>query len=439
MSQPNVMEVNSPQQNVEQNQNQAAIARKIQWYVQLYGGPQPQVFKLNTNCWDNIFDWLSLEDVLSFGRTCKAFKWVAGEYFKENYPKRRIFCRNGDEPILNDFSEYVQIINWTGEITESNAYLLSNCKSLKRIDLFDTTLTESSINTLGSALKTVEEISLKLCEFEGRAHEHFVKRCVNLKFLDTYGMAKNRLLQKYSTLERLKLVGPVLCDELNRFFKLNPNVRNLTVEGCNVGKIRRYLIDSNIKLDDLTIEHISERESDFIDSLNKLHLRGFYKHLHIDLWNSPSKDQLAALQGLVTLHIHESVLLPSLPNLKELGFHADLTTIRNEGLNVTEIPNLCINLQRLFILTTSVDDILPFIRHSPHLVQIEIGWFKEKSIDLQALNKERKNLKGAQKVTIYVEEYAYLATKWASTEINVSFITIRRCDSHKVKLAHTLL
>lgn len=162
-------------------------------------------------------------------------------------------------------------------------------------------------------------------------------------------------------------------DVMVRFLQLNPTVTHLTVEDNAICNIRDSIITSNITLNDLNLNVFRPKDK-FYDDLNELHTHGVYKRLHMDNLNgSPSEDQLAALRGLVTLYIRDYVTLPRLDNLKELGFTGDLTDLGNQELNMTAIPNL----KRLKFQETSVDAILPFIRHSANLKTIEIGCLKE--------------------------------------------------------------
>lgn len=199
----------------------------------------------------------------------------------------------------------------------------------------------------------------------------------------------------------------------------------------------RYLVDSDIRLNDLILPYYSQWGPKIFEILNELHQRTFYKSLHFQLLDSATGD-LAALQDLVTLYINGSAQLPSLPNLKELGLFADMTKSRKFRLNMNEIPNLCKNLNRLHIFKASVEAIMPFICNSQHLIEIVIITLQEDVIDIIALNNERKRLKEAEKVIIYVDEEVYLATKWATKEINLSLIEIRCRYSSAVNLAHDL-
>lgn len=45
----------------------------------------PKLFQLNKHCFYEIFECLCLEDLHSFGQTCKRMNEVAGEYFKQSH------------------------------------------------------------------------------------------------------------------------------------------------------------------------------------------------------------------------------------------------------------------------------------------------------------------------------------------------------------------
>lgn len=61
------------------------------------------IFRLNTDCFDEIFDYLSAEDLLSFGQTCKTMQNVVGNYFKSNYTVATKF--GGNDGIYRVFSD----------------------------------------------------------------------------------------------------------------------------------------------------------------------------------------------------------------------------------------------------------------------------------------------------------------------------------------------
>ena len=63
---------------------------------------RPRIFKLNIDCFDEIFDYLSTEDLLGIGQTCKTMQQVVGEYFKKNYTAASMF--GGNDGIYRVFS-----------------------------------------------------------------------------------------------------------------------------------------------------------------------------------------------------------------------------------------------------------------------------------------------------------------------------------------------
>lgn len=63
----------------------------------------PQVFMLTDECFDNIFDCLSLDELNNFGQTYKASQRGAGEYFKQNYKGVTTHC--GDKCIYITYSQ----------------------------------------------------------------------------------------------------------------------------------------------------------------------------------------------------------------------------------------------------------------------------------------------------------------------------------------------
>lgn len=190
--------------------------------VEANGEQQPQVFKLDVDCWDEILDWLSIVDVLSFGRTCKGFHRVAGDYLKWKYiadfayqdkkgfkiianQRREVsedeesedgdsvdeeykFERSKFEKIaveVNDFLQYVQRILIVSPTL--NKDLVSGCVTVKDMVLNHFVLTESFIKTIEPILSQTEGITLYNCNIAGRAYNDFFKTCVKLKRLDIDG------------------------------------------------------------------------------------------------------------------------------------------------------------------------------------------------------------------------------------------------------------
>lgn len=247
------------------------------------------------------------------------------------------------------------------------------------------------------------------------------------------------LTQKYpKTLQRLDImsfIGRFQRDELNTFFKLNQSVRNLAIHVFCILMNQQSLIESGIELDDLIIDDWMALDEVY-DLLSALYQRGFYKRLHYYAVNRiPYKERLAKLPGLVTLFVHSwdhRVELPELPSLKELILYSNHIYQKE----LPNIPQLCINLERLVIVDAFYDDIFPFVCRSQNLKEIEIKFLHGNTLDIVTLNHERKQLIGAQKVVIYVSEKIFTATKLMTTDVCLDLIELKHIEPHEYEQAH---
>lgn len=406
------------------------------------------VFKLDEDCWDEVFDWLSVRDVQAFGRTCKSFQKVAGTYFQWKYRAYEIWYGSyfgADE--IPDFIQFIQDFCFEGSL---GVNFVSKCKGIKHVRLNAFLLSKPLIKSLIPVLPALETFDTKqtfdvdnYVDNDVDIYEEVLKHCVKLKCLRIYSNFHDECLcQKYPSLEHLHITAeePFENDNLKTFFKLNPSVRRLTTNCRTIYENLRFFVESKIQLDDLII---SDREmyigfDDKIESaLNDLYQCQFYKKLHI-LGESimPSIGQLAA--PLVTLHFQDEVKLISLSSLMELGFYSTLRQNRGDAANITEIPHLCVNLERLLCGVATVAAILPFICFSRKLKEIIVLHLHEEILDISKLNNERKQFEGAKKVIIYVSEDVYLATKWAKKATSLDLVEMQRYLSREDKREYGL-
>ncbi|XP_055310989.1 uncharacterized protein LOC129573877 [Sitodiplosis mosellana] len=436
MSQQNAKDQNQMEVvKLEPNQNQVAVVGAIT----SNGEPQPEVFKLDTDCWDDVFDCLSLKDVHSFGQTCKAFQRVTGAYFQWKYEAVSVRCFGNEAYIGNDrvngFINFVQKIRLDRTLPESNF------ESVKQVKLICVDLHQLEINSM-KVLSKVEHLELWDRKLDGNILGALIESCVNLKRLEFWAITSfNWSLQSHPTLQHLALNGHITFrnDQLKDFLGNNPNIRSLQITAELLWGTRDSILKSNIGLDDLAItDWIRNPNVNFLGLLTDLHGRGFYRRLHLKSYEVPPSDRLLALQGLVALYFSrgDNIKLPLLVNIRELGIHVHWNTQRIQGVNTIALASRFMNLERLFIARPNFEELLPFIRHSINLKYVEIEEYQEKVIKIYALNKERKKLEGARKVTIYVDEDVYLATKWAKAETSVDLIEIKRKESHYIVRPH---
>lgn len=166
----------------------------------------------------------------------------------------------------------------------------------------------------------------------------------------------------------------------------------------------------------------------FYQVLNELYERGAYKRLQYYFYCTAAPemvDELTTLNGLVKLYIDNSedlVSLPALNNFEELATD-----------NANKITaNHYINLKRFYLRFAEPADLLPFIKHCVESRKIKVeclDGLEADIVDLPTWNRQREPLVDPQKITLYVNEKVYLATKWASKETNHPLICLKRIGS----------
>lgn len=413
----------------------------------------PEIFKLNIHCLHEIFEWLSLYELHQFGRTCKRFQQAAGDFFRSNYVSKRVTAEKGGICIayreLDTFSEYITRIEILGQSLKLHRYIGANCISLRKIR-FEGSLLEDRIECLKDVLKNIKVVDIVECPNREEFYEFFLKHCPNIKSLSIVrsykvpnqsviiGNGNDWMFRKYPTLEYFELTQlyELQQDEIKKFLELNPNIRTFTTDSNSLWTNRHSILESNIKLDKLAIEFTSkELANNILDLLTELHERQFYKRLHVystfisenplqRMFSLPFSRSMEMMHGRF-----ERIDVP-LINLKMLGI-----CYGTEVLNMADLPKQLPNLESIYFTEAKTDHILPFIQHSPKLKSIQIKRFCAGThyvrgfIDLTTLNDERAKLENARKVTIYVNEYFVLSSKWANKPIKYKFIEMRRFEA----------
>lgn len=438
----------------------------------------PQIFNLNMDCFDEIFEYLSLKDLHSLGQTCKTLQKVSGEYFKLNYStaehsigKDGIYSMYSDnDGVINQrtqtscFNQFTKFISHHYEEFEPFRYIEMHSNeflSLNHLYLVCVGLNACKMNYFKSLLPGIEILQIRQCTiWNGDFYEMLLEFCEKLKklyVLDDLGDIIHRksnswLLKTYPNLQHLELTPRYSFEiiEIEDFFKLNPNIRSFSTNSHCFWINRQSFMKMNIKLDLLEIKHFDSGfyfyhvEKMNIDSIckvmNDLFERGFYKkaHFYIREIDEFCSNQLALLKGLDKLSIKTingtGNFLAKLNNLKELNIF-DCTN----ATNLDEIASKLVKLERVLLENASYNDVLPFIRKSIQLKQLKIipkvGQFNNDFLNLIELNKERGKLLMASKLTIFVEDNVFLNTKWnvGNGDTDLEFIEMKRANSHSWK------
>lgn len=179
-----------------------------------------------------------------------------------------------------------------------------------------------------------------------------------------------------------------------------------------------------------------------VDFLKTLHARGFYKSLHLKIDDNPEDidiehvtNIISTLPGLDSWSSFEHSMLIDLSrfaNLKELHIATHVLYKTDTDFDLDIVAKSLTQLERLSIYGAwDPAFIAPFIRYSNKLKSIKLSSHGE--IYLFALDEERKKLDGACRIVIYLREEVYLRTKWASRNVHLSHIELRRIEGLTVK------
>lgn len=441
------------------------------------------IFVLNKDCFDAIFDWLSIEDVCSLGQTCKQMQQIAGEHFRSNYSAIEI---NGGASNLHamtrrykkisHFKQFIKSVshhNGRSHYDElrSISYIELNCDrfaSLNRLCFSHVALSKAKIERIKPILGRIETLRLRDCRFEGDFYDDFLRLCTNLKQLHVQDIDFKKLKfrienivyivsypsdnseykwlqQKYPLLEHFELT-PKKNDritELKTFFQQNPNLSSFSTNSKFFCANQNLFMETDAKLDSLIVtegNRQSEHLEQFYNGLNELYVRGFYRKLHLFVQNyvQSSLDSDVLRCALEKLYIdawqfpsfYENLPFLSGLNISELGI---IDTLNFNYMKILA-ENLR-NLERMYLANATFDDILAFCRYAPNLKRIKIQHFSnefiasDEMLDVRFLNRERQKLDGANKMVIFVMEQLYLKTKRTLGRTNFDLVELKRVES----------
>lgn len=419
----------------------------------------PPIFKLDVDCCDEIFDYLSLFELHTLAQTCKAMQKVTGIYFRRNFTKFHGCVKPGGGlqifiwdrgrffgfPLFKPFTPCVKI----RKKNFNNHLDFIQFKSAKEIT-FESIIFHPKLCGLASILSEIEVLKLVLCHFESggiEIFEEYLNLCVNLRTLEIrYYPAvilkednNEWLKRKYPLLQKI-----VLCTfrkfkikELRGFLELNPNIRWLGMDCDSFLASGEELLESNVKLDDLMINFIKDDLQALCNLLRSLYDRRFYKRVHIDMRMIRPNDVnfLASISGfgsLLPLELDGKCNFSRLQNLKCL--HLD-NSIKPSYDMFPLRSNYLINLEYIYLFVRSCENFSFMVKcvcEMPNLKTMEAMAVSPKpheyKINVYELNEKRQKLANPQKLIIYIPEYWFLETKWSTKngDMNLSHIEMKR-------------
>lgn len=387
----------------------------------------PQIFKLNVDCFEHLFEWLSLKQLLMCRCTCFRMQRVVDYYIKLNYPKlSRLYIRDRQQ-LLAMCNGHLIYFEWIKQLTIHSIQLNSaDAGGIKRV------------------LSQLEILQLNNVDVNGDFYEIILKHCPHLKHLDIItrsntiiGTGNEWLLRQYPMLKHFEIhVGrehrPSLqyAAELSTFFQLNSQIRIFSVNFEYLGWIKHILLELSVKFDRLVV-YAPEYLQSICNLTNDLYEHGIYERLHLYLYDAQfdggNFSTFNNLEKLYFCDVTDEFTTPIVASVKELSIR-----LIYDGDVPQMIAENFINLRIIDLQIAEMHDIRPFVCHAPNIQQIRVGcldfdWSDDILIEL---NKERKKLAGACKVAIHVDERLFLLFKWA-TKISLNLIELKRIDARE--------
>lgn len=433
-----------------ENQDDIAVRRNSQKEL------PPVYLKLIADCWEHIFDHLSIKDIFMMGNTCKYMNQILGHYIHARHPELEFVLSERNIQLYplsiilrENFYKFITHM-WIYKDDQSNIDFFQGVNifdSLKKLTFMKFQFTETQIGCMRNVLENIETIKLELCVVNRNTFEQFAIHCRKLKYLNIQGCRNvNGAFNKFFSLNfpMLECLKFRLCsddtnvqiDELTTFLVQHNNLKSFDMDFRFLWINRQSFNQTNKRLDLLGVHFGTSDDmrafNQLVNFVKPLYAHGFYKTLKLTF--------IRMIKNIHREHIYN--IIPELaPALKTLfisdGSCVDLTrliylkelAIKSFAGSVETVAKSLSNLKRLDILLANVNDIILFIRYSRNLNTIKILSLTENYLDAFTLNQERKKFGNERQVTIYLQEKNYLPTKYMSRNSNLDLIKIKRLDS----------
>lgn len=433
--------------------NQIAAISDIIVNNRIANKPSRSSSEFNIDCWQNIFDNLSLRDILVMSQTCRQLCEIAGYYFRKHFHGISCDIISNEDFLIRwfqfkqiDFLQFIDMLNIYGQLFDYSNPLpnVDQYRSLTKLNLCFIDLGENQVHGLKNILNNVESVQLYNCAIYDGFLKAFFKFCPKLKCLSV-----NRVIFKSDTashdlfgqkFRQLRYFQYVKTNHmsykncaLETFLRENSNIKYLELDAEDLWWNRDLVTDLNIHLDylaaPLRLDDISAIP--FANLLKRLHRDGFYEKFHFTVGSLPNEfeyqefiDEMAGFRAFDQLYTVMYVRLFKMKQLKELYISGNRFACDMKELAI-KLPQL----ERLHICGARVEFIRHFLRHTKTLRTILMISDLDSALNIFALNQERERLRQAQKVSIGVSERIYLATKWKFGQLNLPFVKIVRQES----------
>lgn len=146
---------------------------------------QPHIFKLNIDCLHEMFELLSLHELIAMAKTCKLMQRAAGEFFRIKYIATKITYDNfyyNPYREISVFAEYIPRIYLTCKTWQFAQFVGTNFKSLKHIRL-EGSLSDRLIAHLKGVSHRVRVLDIVDCPNRNEFYQFLLQHCQCLESL----------------------------------------------------------------------------------------------------------------------------------------------------------------------------------------------------------------------------------------------------------------
>lgn len=393
---------------------------------------------------DDILDWLDIDSLCAFSRTCKSFEQTAKSYFHIKYPSLAIDIGDEDEsrPIhFRCFGDVLQHLQLSGASLDDFQFAAARVNKNLRELSFNRTNSDKKedhigkeyIDSISNVLENVKTVCATSCIFEKGGVEYLLANC---KRIDDFGFAARK-------------------NATYRFqFQKVPTLKTLDVgfeAKAHVLELLQYLQKKRVRLDELVLSFQNDHSDIMKDVFNLLDLmyeNGVFKKLYL---NFDAKSLLAShahrlvkvkgLVGIICAYRISTDMADHLLNLAILYDNIKYLAIHWMFVDSTIIAQRLTHLVELKFTEATMEAILPFVRYSRQLGHFHVEHVQgNRMLNAAHLNSKRAPLMDkledglmAKHLKIYIPEKIYVKMKWSSIATKSDFVEIKREESYVPK------
>lgn len=393
---------------------------------------------------ESIFDYLSVSDLCSIGRTCTTLQQIAGCYFRYKYPAQDVTIRGRDKYTESidwnesNFAPFAQRFEiWVHSDDDLLSYVTENVNENPKALVFRSTESLLDLAPMKNILKNVEYLKFQdvgKCKYFSdnlAFFENLKYLCVevsNLKFFYD---------RRCPTLETLEIDFNYKRSsfDLITFLKVNPQIQRLSMKHSDMNFMLDIIDEAKpTSLDLLSIYTYQHEKVQIAERLNHLHDLGYFKRLSFSGSQFSFVNDICNVRNLTGLFIsycgqREQKIDEIGRKLSEMDNFVDFNISHINNGEAEILSRYLTNIEEVNLFDSSFNHLIVFLRRLPKLklASSGLGHYYDLNFSLKEINDERAKLPNARKVVVYVgDESCFQSLRWKFVELNFDYLEIRR-------------